>query len=54
VGPTTILDVLEKREISCPYRDSNPDSLARRLVTILTTLTRLYMIIWAGYLCILE
>jgi len=41
VGPTASLDVLEKREISCPYQNSNPDSLARRLVTLLTTLTRL-------------
>jgi hypothetical protein len=32
VGPTTDLEVMEKIEISCPYRELKPDSSAAHLI----------------------
>jgi hypothetical protein len=34
VGPTACLDAEEKRKISCPFMESNPDSLAIQLAYI--------------------
>jgi hypothetical protein len=31
VGPKAVLDAVEYRNISCPYRESNPDCPARSL-----------------------
>ena len=40
VSPKPGLDVSEKGEICCPYRDSNPRSFCPSLVTVPTALHR--------------
>jgi hypothetical protein len=42
VGPQTGLDCMEKGQISCLYRESNPGRPARSLVVIPTELSRLH------------
>jgi len=40
--PRAGLDAVTKRKVHCPYRDLNPDRPARRLVTIVTKLSRFW------------
>jgi len=43
MGLRASLDVLEGRNISCPYQELNPDCRTCKLVTILITLTWLLL-----------